>query len=268
MSGLSRGGIEALGSPLARRVEFHEEIGSTQERAGELAREGAPHGTLVVSGVQKGGRGRLGRLWGSPEGGLWMSVVLRPGVPLSVAGRITQTAVVGVAKALRELGVTARIKWPNDLMAGPDERKICGILAASRVGQPPGEASPGAERPVEFVTLGVGINANLAPEDLGVSDREVTTLRAELGREVELLDLLGTVLRNLASELERLEDFRSVLEDWRRLDCTLGRRVQVRTYGETLEGEAVDLSPEGALLLKTRDGIVALFEGEIEQLRL
>ena len=81
MSGLSREAVEGLASPLRRDVEAHDEVGSTQQRARELAREGAPHGTLVISGVQTGGRGRLGRRWGSPEGGFWMSLVLRPGSP-------------------------------------------------------------------------------------------------------------------------------------------------------------------------------------------
>jgi hypothetical protein len=74
----TRESIESLESPLALVVEVHEELSSTQERARALARSGTPHGTLVVAGVQTGGRGRLGRLWGSPAGGLWMSLVLRP----------------------------------------------------------------------------------------------------------------------------------------------------------------------------------------------
>ncbi|MBD0358982.1 MAG: biotin--[acetyl-CoA-carboxylase] ligase, partial [Rubrobacter sp.] len=130
---MGREAIEALESPLAVGVDFHEEIDSTQRRARELARGGAPHGTLVISKVQTGGRGRRGRRWGSPPGGIWMSLVLRPEVPVRFASRITQTAAVGVAKALWDFGVEARIKWPNDLLVlklgEPEGRKICGILA-------------------------------------------------------------------------------------------------------------------------------------------
>ena len=268
MSGLSQEAVESLGSPLAAKVEPHEELGSTQERARELAREGAPHGTLVVSKVQTGGRGRLGRRWGSPAGGLWMSLVLRPGISTEVAARITQAAAVGVAKALRELGVEARIKWPNDLHVGG--RKICGILAESSVESVPVAAKPvgaGGERPVDFVVLGVGLNANLDPEDLVVPDREVATLRSELGRDVDLLELLKSVLSHLDFELGRIEDFGAILDDWRALNCTLGERVRVRRFGEVLEGVALDLGPEGALILETQDGVVELFEGEVEQLR-
>ena len=255
MRGPSREQIEGLHSPLARVVEVHDAVSSTQERGRELARAGSPHGTLVLAGVQEGGRGRLGRRWGSPRGGLWMSLVLRPGLEAGLASRITQTAAVGVAGALWEIGVEARIKWPNDLLV--DGRKICGILAESGVG-------PGGR--LDYAVLGVGMNANLDPEDLGVTDRGVTTIRYELCRDVSLLSLLDGILSNLDAALGRIQDFEAILDGWRALNCTLGNTVRVRRSGETIEGRAVDLTGEGALLLATPDGTVELFEGEIEQI--
>ena len=255
MNGLFREGIESLRSPLARVVEVHDALASTQERGRELARAGTPHGTLVVAGIQTGGRGRLGRHWGSPAGGLWKSIVLRPAFDAGLASRITQTAAVGVAGALWEIGVEARIKWPNDLLA--KGKKICGILAESGVGQ-------GGR--LDYVILGVGMNANLDPSDLQVRDRKVTTIRSELGRDVDLMFLLRILLTNLDRELGRIEDFGAILREWRNLNCTLGERVRVRRLGETVEGRAVDLTSEGALLLATPRGTVEVFEGEIELL--
>ena len=275
MSELSREAIDGLGSPLAVRVDFHEEIDSTQRRARELAQRGAPHGTLVVSKVQKGGRGRLGRRWGSPPGGIWISLVLRPEVPTRFASRITQTAAVGIAKALWSFGIEARIKWPNDLLVvkpgEPEGHKICGILAESSAENVPVAAKrtgpvPGDSR-LDSVVLGVGLNANLDPEDLNVPDRGVTTLRSELGHDVDLVELLGALLVALDAELMSIEDFDAVLYDWRALNCTLGRPVRVARFGEILEGRATDLTPEGALLLQTPQGTVELFEGEVEHLR-
>ncbi len=261
MNRLSPETIRSMHSPLARAVEVHEALVSTQERARELAKAGTPHGTLVVAEVQIGGRGRLGRSWGSPKGGLWMSLVLRPRFDASLAPRITQTAAVGVAKALWEIGVEARIKWPNDLLAGG--KKICGILAESEIRNASG---PAKERYLDYAVLGVGMNANLDPAELRVPDREVTTIRSELGRDVDPLELLGALLSNLDAELGRIEDFGAVLEDWRTLNCTLGEEVRVQRFGESIEGRAVDLSQEGALLLATRWSTVELFEGEIEHL--
>ena len=190
-----------------------------------------------------------------------MSLVLRPGFYASLASRLTQTAAVGVAKALWEMGVEARIKWPNDLLVSG--KKICGILAESSAENATGSTK---EKRLDYVILGVGMNANLDPAELGVSNREVTTIRSELGHDVNLLELLRLLLSDLDAELGRIEDFGAVLEGWRSLNCTLGQKVRVRRFGETLEGRAVDLSQEGALLLATSRGTVELFEGEIEHL--
>ena len=247
----SRSTIGRLDSPLLRRLEFHGEITSTQERARELAVSGAPHGTLVISRVQTGGRGRRGRSWGSPPGGIWMSLVLRPSLKIEHAPRITQAAAVGVAKALNGIGAGARIKWPNDLLV--EGRKICGILAAG---------APG------FVTLGIGLNANLDPRDLDAPVDKVTSIRSVTGRDVNLTGLLETLLSHLNYELRRIEEFESILSDWRGLNCTLGERVRVHKPGETLEGIALDLNPEGALILDTGRNEIELFEGEVEHLRL
>lgn len=251
--------VLSLGSPLARRVELHAEIGSTQARARELALAGASGGTAVISRVQSGGRGRLGRSWGSPPGGLWMSVVLRPEFEARFAPRITQAAAVGVAKALRSLGAEAEIKWPNDLLVSG--RKICGILAESSL------KSPKAGGGLDFVVLGVGLNANLDPEDLDAPEETTTTLRREVGRDVPLIEVLARVLESLGRELSGMESFERILDDWRAMNCTLGRRVRVVRLGEVLEGEALDVSSEGALILRSENGLTELFEGEIENLR-
>lgn len=256
---LNRRAVEALGSPLAVRAEVHEEIGSTQERARELAvgDPGAPHGTLVVSKVQTGGRGRLGRSWGSPGGGLWMSVVLRLDLPLHLAPRVTPAAAVGVAKALREMGVDARIKWPNDLLVGgAGGRKLCGILAEA-----------GGYPSNHFIVLGIGVNANVDQRELGAPPQKVATLRSELGRDVDLLELLGSVLAKIDFEFGRLHDFGAVLDDWRSLERTLGGRVRVQRFGQVVEGTASDLGPEGQLFVQTETGVVEVFEGDVEHLR-
>ena len=158
--------------------------------------------------------------------------------------------------------VEARIKWPNDLLAGG--KKICGILAESSAENPTG---PSKGRRLDYAILGVGMNANLDPAELGVPDREVTTIRSELSRDVDPPDLLRALLSNLDAELGQIEDFGGVLEDWRSLNCTLGQKVRVRRFGEILEGHAVELSQEGALLLATPRGTVEVFEGELEHLR-
>jgi len=131
-----------------------------------------------------------------------MSLVLRPGLDPSLAPRITQTAAVGVAKGLWEIGVEARIKWPNDLLVG--EKKICGILAESEIRNAPG---PAKDRYLDYAVLGMGMNANLDPADLAVRDRGVTTIRSELGRDGGPMKLVRTLPPNLDAELGRIQGF-------------------------------------------------------------
>lgn len=116
--------------------------------------------------------------------------------------------------------------------------------------------------------LGVGLNANLEPADLGVEDGGVATVSSEMGCEVDLLELLGAILSRLDYELSRVADgFESILDDWRALDCTLGERVRIQSYDRTIEGRAVDLSSEGALVVETASGREEAFEGEVQHLR-
>ncbi len=258
---LSKEDVEGLNSPLARRCELYDTVASTQDLALGLARSGVPHGTLVVSGVQTGGLGRRGRGWGSPAGGLWMSLVLRPELDPEHAPRITQAAAVTVAKALNNLGVEARIKWPNDLLV--EGRKICGILAAGAFST----VTSGPPRNSGAVILGIGLNANLDPSDLDVPEKSAATIRSTLGHDVDLLDLLASLLSHLHHELQRINDFESILADWRKYNCTLGHQVRVQSSGRVFEGRALDLTSDGALRVATEEKTFELFEGDVELLR-
>ena len=258
MSGLYGEEIEGLCLPLARVVEVHDALASTQERARELALAGTPHGTLVVTEVQTGGRGRLGRHWGSPQGGLWMSLVLRPGLEAGLASRITKTAAVGVAGALWETGVEARIKWPNDLLVGDESAKAGGILAQSH-----GEA----------LVLGIGVNVSTTRAELPVP--EATSLELAGGTPVDRSRLLGAILGHFG---ERYSDWLSVggdaaesflSADYRARCATLNRPVVVTpVVGSPYRGLATDIDDQGRLLvLREAGGLQAIAAADVRHLR-
>ncbi|UUZ94458.1 biotin--[acetyl-CoA-carboxylase] ligase [Paenibacillus sp. P25] len=116
---------------LGRQIKYVEEVGSTQAAALELVAQGAAEGTLVVAERQTAGRGRMGRRWHSPKGkGLWMSLILRPSIPLNFTPQLTLMVAVAVCRAIRGLvPVPVGIKWPNDLLI--EGKKVCGILLES-----------------------------------------------------------------------------------------------------------------------------------------
>jgi len=240
-----------------KNIIFLREVGSTNDLAKELAAYGAAEGTVVVAETQTAGRGRLGRGWVSPVGGLWFSVVLRPELKPAEAVRLVFVAGLAVAEVLRELyGLKAETKWPNDVLV--KGRKICGILT---------EMNTIGEK-VNYVIVGVGVNANfdvakVFPEDL----RKVgTSLENELGRKVRLEELFRALLEKLENiyGLFLEEGFGPVLGKWKTYAGFLNCQVEVASGTEKWVGLAFDVRDDGSLILRLKDGTVKrVFIGDV-----
>jgi BirA family biotin operon repressor/biotin-[acetyl-CoA-carboxylase] ligase len=235
---------------LGHVLHCHEELSSTSDLAKELAEEGAAHGEVVVAERQTAGRGRRGRTWASPpRKNLYLSVIVRPAdLPLHRAPELTLVASVAVCEAVRDAGVDARIKWPNDVLV--DGRKVAGVLT---------EMAADPDR-VQWVVVGVGVNLNAAPEDFPEDVRAVaTSLAAERGQPVPRALFAAALLAALETWLDRhaAEGFAPVREAWRSLSGTLGRDVRVVTGEGEVVGTAVDIDAAGALLVRQAGGEVA-----------
>lgn len=240
-------------------VHHFEEVASTNDLAKELAARGAPEGTLVVAEAQSRGRGRLGRQWNSPPGtGLYVSLLLRPPLPPTEMPQITLTTAVAVARALKRVtGVVPGIKWPNDLLLGG--KKLGGILT---------EMETESEQ-IRHLVVGLGLNVDTRafPEELAAT---ATSLALGLGRPLPINSRLA-ILKAWLEEFEDLyerflaRDFPGILEEWRSLTVTLGQRVTVRQGALALHGLALEVAPDGALLLETDSGeVIRVTSGEIE----
>jgi BirA family biotin operon repressor/biotin-[acetyl-CoA-carboxylase] ligase len=221
------------------------ECDSTNDEAAAWARQGAPHGAVVIADRQRRGRGRLGRSWHSPpEENLYFSVVLRPAAmaPMRVPP-ITLAAGVAVAEAALDLGIAASLKWPNDLLCGG--KKAAGILA---------EMASAGER-VEHVILGIGVNLNgtAFPPPL---DGIATSLRLHAGRPIERELFTAALCRRLETACDAFFSGgpAAVLPVWRRFAAFLGERVSVQVGEERIWGQAVDVDADGALQFLTDEG--------------
>lgn len=240
---------EALQTDLIGQEIHHiAEVTSTDDAAKELAAKGAEEGTVVISEKQTLGRGRLGRRWISPEGGIWFSIVLRPKVDPKDVLKLTFVAAVAVARVLREkYNLKAEIKWPNDVLIG--KKKICGILT---------ETSTKGDV-VQFAVVGIGINANVSPDAFPESLRNsLTSIKAELGEEIEREDFLRVLLEEIEREYKLFvrKRFDLIVEEWRSLAGFLGQYVEVVSFDERIRGWAVDIDQSGALMIKLKDGTV------------
>lgn len=239
-------------------IERHRRLGSTNDRLKERAREGAPEWTAVLAEEQTAGRGREGRVWASPPGGLYLSVLLRP--RFGAAGLIPLAAGVSVAEALGEHGVATELKWPNDVLAGG--RKLAGILA---------EASSSSAG-LDWVVLGLGVNLEPAPEALPEEVRaSAASILALTGRSVAPTEVAAAVLARLTVWYDALRaEPDTVVQAWReRALPWWGRRLELRSGGRTLRGVAVDVDAGGALVLALDDGTrSAVLSGEVTAVRL
>jgi BirA family biotin operon repressor/biotin-[acetyl-CoA-carboxylase] ligase len=254
-------------------VEYHDAIASTNDRARELAAEGATAGgtvegttadgaddeasdVVVLADEQTGGRGRLDREWSGPAGGVWLSLVLRPDLPPAYVPALTLAAAVATTDAAREAGVRAEIKWPNDVLVPTAEEsdrggnKLAGILT---------EMEGEADR-VSWVVVGIGVNANVSTDRLPEGATSVRNEVGEVNRRVFVQRLL-----------ERFDDLRrdpeAAVEAWRDRSATLGQRVRVETSTGDVVGEAVDVVFPGVLVVETDDGRERVHAGDCEHLR-
>ena len=211
-------------------VHSFDSVSSTQRAARDLLESGrARVGHIVVSDQQTAGRGRLGRGWTSPPGGLYATFIVPSDRLLALR------AGLAAARVLEALGVAVRLKWPNDLVVG--ERKLGGILT---------------EANADVARVGVGINLTMSP----------------LGDATCLLDLdvrgdRDALVRAIYSGLVTRESEAGILDSYRTRSATLGRRVRIDVgAGRTVAGRAVGIDALGSLLVETQDGVEVVSCGD------
>jgi BirA family biotin operon repressor/biotin-[acetyl-CoA-carboxylase] ligase len=269
---------ETLDVPVADApVEVLGTVPNTSHRARAMGHEGAPHGAYVVAASLTAARGRDGSDWSAPPGGVWANVLLRTDLDTDTAGRLTLAGGLATCEAVRAHGVDAGIKWPNDVVVGEDRRKLAGVLtemvvdAVPVAGKPVEDAVPGADPDeLEFVALGVGVNADLDPEDVDTAG--ATTMRAELGDGVDPTAVAADLHERLVARCDQADTdagFADLLADWREHAVTPGDEVRAtRRGGESVAGRAVDVTDTGALVVETDGGDrVSLTEATVENLR-
>ncbi len=228
---------------LGRAVNHYEHtLTSTNTVLKEMARQGAPHGSVCLCECQTAGRGRLDRTWSSPEGqGVWISVLLRPDIAPESAPLITFCVALAMTQAVRETaGIDARIKWPNDVVA--QRRKLCGILLEM-----------GFDASGMYVVAGAGLNVRRGAYPPELADRAVSV--EELADAPDRSVIVAEYLAALEKALGRLEreGFEGIEADYRAQSCTLGSAVRV-IGAEDFTGVAEAIDGTGALLVRREDG--------------
>ena len=236
MTDLSEGRLQSLFPD--RPLQYHECMGSTNDAGLAWLAAGAPDGALIVADTQTDGRGRLGRVWfAPPDTALLFTMVFH--APSTHAMRSTMLGALAVAETLRETGVRhVGVKYPNDVQIR--RLKVSGVLVESnwesRIG----------------VALGIGVNVRVNFEGTPMAET-ATSLEAELKQKIDRAELLAAIVRRLDFWRARLATD-ALPAVWRSYLNMIGEWVDVHTGSEHVRGIAVDVSPEGALILRDRHG--------------
>lgn len=221
--------------------------GSTNDDARVAARVGAPEGSVFLASSQSTGKGRLGRSWESPTGGVYLSAVLRPRVAAAEVASLTLAVALGVAQGLERLGAAPRLKWPNDVLLR--DGKLAGLLHEMSV----------ESDAVEWVVAGVGVNVRRPPADGAVPDG-AAYLEDAVGAH-RLAEVAASVLDGIAETYERWQSggFTSIRSDCEARFALLGEEVRVSDMLGTVraEGEVLGIDDEGRLLVREVGGAVA-----------
>ncbi|MFB3880050.1 MAG: biotin--[acetyl-CoA-carboxylase] ligase [Armatimonadota bacterium] len=244
-----------LGRPLLRL----DETPSTIDAAREWLKEGAPNGAAVIAQRQTAGRGRMGRAWASPAGGLWLTVILRPQWDVAAAGLLGLAVGLAAAETVeKESGAPIQLRWPNDLIL--DGRKVGGVLVETEL----------QGRAIAVALVSVGVNVNFRRHELPAEVQgTATTLLEVTGREHSLPRLAARFLETLEGALGAVTDDPQALQAlWRGRDALRGKQVCVEVAGKRLRGRAAGVDRQGRLLLATSLlGRTAVATGEVVSVR-
>jgi BirA family biotin operon repressor/biotin-[acetyl-CoA-carboxylase] ligase len=221
------------------QIHYFQTVDSTMDIARGLARKGCADFTVVIAETQTSGRGRMDRNWVSPKGGLYFTLVLRPHIPPVMSPLVNFGAALVLARTLQDIcGVDARVKWPNDILI--HGKKVSGMLSEMEA----------AGDQVSFVNIGIGINMNNAlPSDLPTA----TSIKKVSGKTCSRKAFLAEFLDRLEDRIHQ-PDLTTVIGEWKTCSATLGQQVRIVSHQGVIEGKAMDVDSNGALVVRTKEG--------------
>ena len=203
----------------------------------------------MVSEVQTQGRGRSGRTWESPKGGLWFSIVTRPRIPVDRISLLQFLFASALRKGIDDVcGVQSEVKWPNDLVV--DWKKLAGILIETRISGPE----------LAYAVVGVGLNVNLSPGELPSG---ATSIFLASGKRFRLEKMLNSILTVLEGQYETLGDEEAVLGDWWKHCAHRMKPVTIETDNGMVRGKCVGVNQDGSIIIQTETGNVTVADGAL-----
>ena len=244
---------------IGKRIYYFEEIDSTQNFAQQIAKNKKENGTLIIAGKQSSGRGRLERRWISPKGGIWFSLIIHPQFDVSYTTLVPIAGAVALSKAIKKiLFQETKVKWPNDITK--NGKKVAGMLV---------DASFEANG-IEYLILGIGINFDIDVEKLETRLKKtpnfygVASLRKK-DDSTSTNQLLQEFLLQFEKIIMELNNGKrtNLIKEWNRRADSIGGRISVNTSNGKISGISQGIDSDGALKLKTKNGMKKIFVGDV-----
>ena len=244
---------------IGQKVYYFDSIDSTQNQALKIANEPENNGAVIIAATQTGGKGRTGRKWISPKGGIWFSIILHPKFDISITTLFPIASSLALSKAIENtFEITPELKWPNDLTI--KSKKIAGILVDAAF----------ESNKIESLVLGVGINFNVdikaikktlkdTPNFYGVSSL------SEQNKKVKPIQLV----QNFFVELEKIYELlnkkqtKKIISEWTKRSSTLGKNVEINTTDGKIKGKATKIDEDGALIISNKNKTEKVIAGDI-----
>ena len=244
--------------PWGNRIHLFDCLPSTNDYAKELARQGAPHGTVIVADMQTAGRGRMGRSFHAPKNqGLYLSLILRPECPPDQLMHLTCAVAEAACNAVEQLcGIRPQIKWINDLIMG--SKKLGGILTELSVDPKTGLS--------DWAVIGIGINCYQDRGDFPPELQDMaTSLLLSTGSGYSPYSLACALIRELYDLSDQLLSGKDEMLKQYRQDClTIGKEISVSKGGAVFHGKALDIDSDGGLIVMLEDGTIQTVQaGEV-----
>jgi len=244
---------------LGKRVYYFDSTDSTQNFAMEIASNDKENGTVVISKKQTGGRGRMKRKWKSPTGGIWMSIIIHPKFDVSYTTLVPIATSLALCMAIEKiLKIKPELKWPNDVTL--KGKKVAGVLVDTSI----------ISNEIENMVLGIGINFKIKPHELASTIKKtpnfygVATLVKKNERALPLVHQFLYELENVF-QLINSRRIRKIKNEWTKRSSTIGRNVSIITSEGNVNGKAVKIDSDGALIISKGKKAERILVGDITQ---
>jgi len=242
---------------LGKKVYYFNTIDTTQNFAMEIATKNNMNGAIIIAKKQTGGRGRMKRKWKSPVGGIWMSIIIHPKFDVSFTTLVPIAISLALCMAIEKiLKIKPELKWPNDVTI--KGKKVAGVLVDASI----------VSNEIEYMIIGIGINFKIKPTELANAIKKtpnfygVTTL---VKKDVNSLPLFRQFLYELENVFQLIDSkhIKKIVNQWTKRSSTLGRNVSIVTENGKINGKALKIDNDGALIISKGKKIEKILAGDI-----